>query len=48
VNLLMIVAIVCFVIGALAPVFGWNLGHFDALAWGLAFFAAGHVWWRRL
>lgn len=37
------VALICFLIGALASIFGWNLGRFNAIAWGL-FFLALSLW----
>lgn len=33
--LLIIFALACFLVGALASIFGWNLGKFNYLAWGL-------------
>lgn len=33
-----LIAFVCFLLAALASVFGWNLGRFNAIAWGLLFF----------
>lgn len=33
------IAVVIFLIGALAPVFTWDLGRFSVLYWGLFFFA---------
>lgn len=35
----LLVALVCFLIAALASIFGWSLGRFNAIAWGLFFFA---------
>ena len=35
----LLIAFVCFLIAALAPVFEWTLGDFNAIAWGLTFFA---------
>jgi phage shock protein PspC (stress-responsive transcriptional regulator) len=35
----LLIAVVLFVIGGLAPVFDWDLGEFSPLYWGLAAFA---------
>jgi hypothetical protein len=35
----LIVAVFIFLIGALAPIFTWDLGSFSPLFWGLFFFA---------
>lgn len=35
----LLIAVVIFLIGALAPVFTWDLGRFSVLYWGLFFFA---------
>jgi hypothetical protein len=43
-NVSFLIAFICFLIGALAGIFEWNLGEFDAIAWGLAFLALGHLW----
>lgn len=43
-NLSIMVSIFIFLIAALAPLFEWNLGDFHAIAWGLFFFALGHIW----
>lgn len=43
-NLAIIVAAFIFLIGALAPIFGWDLGKFDPAMWGLFAFAIGHIW----
>lgn len=34
----LLIALFCFLIAALAPVFEWTLGSFNAIAWGLFFF----------
>lgn len=43
-NLAIIISAFIFLIGALAPLFDWNLGDFNYLAWGLFAFALGHIW----
>jgi hypothetical protein len=43
-NLLLLVAAICFVVAGLAPILTWDLGHFDPIAWGLAAFAASFMW----
>ncbi len=43
-NLAFIVALFCFLLAALAPLFEWNLGDFHAIAWGLAALALGFLW----
>lgn len=37
------VSFVCFLIAALAGLFEWDLGDFDAVVWGLVFLSLGHV-----
>ena len=32
---LIVFALACFLVAALAPIFQWNLGKFNAIAWGL-------------
>jgi hypothetical protein len=44
VNIAFVVALVCFLIAALAPLFDWALGDFNALAWGLAALTVGFLW----
>lgn len=41
---LFFLSFICFLVLALAGLFGWDLGDFDALAWGLTALAAGHFW----
>jgi hypothetical protein len=43
-NLAFIAALFCFLIAALASLFGWSLGEFNAIAWGLAALALGLLW----
>lgn len=43
-NIAFVIALVLFVIAALAPLFDWALGDFHAVAWGLAAMAAGFLW----
>ena len=38
-----LIAFVSFLVAALAPVFHWSLGRFDAIAWGLTFLALGFL-----
>src|SRR6266478_2873759 len=38
-----LVAFVCFLLAALAPVFTWTFGRFDPIAWGLTFLALGFL-----
>lgn len=35
----LILAVFIFLIGALTPIFHWDLGNFSPLYWGLTFFA---------
>lgn len=35
----LLLAVFIFFVGALAPIFNWNLGDFSPLYWGLGFFA---------
>lgn len=42
-----LVAVFCFLIAALAPVFNWNLGDFNAIAWGLVATALGLLFSHR-
>lgn len=37
-----VVAAVLFALAGLTPVFHWNLGSFDVIAWGLCALALGH------
>lgn len=41
--LLLVFAVFSFLLEALAPVFEWNLGEYNAIAWGLAGFAASFL-----
>jgi len=43
-NFLFLISLVCFVLAGLAPVLDFDLGRFDAIAWGLAALAAGFLW----
>lgn len=43
-NLSFLAALFCFLLAALAPLFGWDLGDFHAVAWGLAALALGFLW----
>jgi hypothetical protein len=43
-NLLFIVSAFCFLIAALAPIFDWALGDFNAIAWGLFALVVGMLW----
>lgn len=43
-NLAIIIAAFIFLIGALAPLFDWDLHKFNYLGWGLFSFALGHIW----
>lgn len=43
-NVSFIVALFCFLLAALAPLFEWNLGDFHAIAWGLAALTLGFLW----
>jgi hypothetical protein len=43
-NIAFIVAVVCFVLAGLAPILGFDLGKFHAIAWGLAALAVGFLW----
>ena len=38
-----VIAAVLFAIAGLTPVFNWNLGEFNVIAWGLCALALGHV-----
>lgn len=43
-NILFLISTVIFVIAGLAPILEFDLGRFDAIAWGLAALAAGFLW----
>lgn len=43
-NLSFIAALVFFLLAALAPILSFDLGKFDAIAWGLAAIALGLLW----
>jgi hypothetical protein len=43
-NISFVVALFCFLLAALAALFGWSLGEFDAIAWGLAALTLGFLW----
>lgn len=38
-----LVAFICFLLAALAPVFSWTFGKFDPISWGLTFLALGFL-----
>jgi hypothetical protein len=43
VNIAFLISLICFLLAALAPIFEYSLGKFDAIAWGLAALAAGFL-----
>lgn len=43
-NIAFVAALICFLIAALAPLFDWALGDFNALAWGLAALTVALGW----
>lgn len=43
-NLSLLISFICFLVGALASLFEWNLGEFEPVLWGLTFLALGFLW----
>jgi hypothetical protein len=43
-NIAFIVALFCFLLAGLSSLFGWALGEFNAIAWGLAALTLGMLW----